>query len=99
MLKLEIEYRDDPKLLAFYKVKLLEPGWAGELSDNEAEYIASELSKSPKLRGIWRKTLMEAGYAGRRRKKPSPYVVKLWNDFLCSHAVCDSKGICTHGNN
>jgi hypothetical protein len=37
--------------------RLLEPGWAGELSDREVEYIQRELKRS---RRLWRKW----GYLG-----------------------------------
>jgi len=43
----------DPGLHDFYAKKLLIPGWAGEVSESEAEYIAEELSKSSKLRLAW----------------------------------------------
>jgi len=41
------------QLLEFYKIKLLEPGWAGELIPDELAYIKSELRKSPTLRRKW----------------------------------------------
>lgn len=46
-------YKDDPWLLAFYKTKLLELGWAGELDQCELEYIRSELRQSAQLRRRW----------------------------------------------
>ncbi len=82
-LLLDEELKNDQPLLAWYKIKLLDPGWAGELTDAEAEYISIELSKNPTLRGTWRRALKDAGYTGRRRKKPSIYVIKLWNDVIC----------------
>lgn len=36
-----------------YNRKLLVPGWAGELSDSEAVYVADQLSKKPRLRQTW----------------------------------------------
>ena len=33
--------------------KLLQPGWAGELSDREIEYIQRELKRSPRLWRRW----------------------------------------------
>ena len=81
---LQQEYKRDPKLLALYESRLLEPGWAGQLADNEAEYIAKAVSKDPMLKGRWRRALREAGYTGQRRKRPSIYVIKMWNDFLVS---------------
>jgi hypothetical protein len=43
MTTLEERYKNDPKLLALYKTKLLEPGWAGELDRVELAYVKSEL--------------------------------------------------------
>ena len=50
---LEERYAKDPELLAFYKKKLLEPGWAGELSPDEFAYVKSQLKQSPSLRRRW----------------------------------------------
>jgi len=50
---LEERYANDPEFLEFYKEKLLEPGWAGELDDVELEYIKSHLRQSPSLRRRW----------------------------------------------
>jgi len=50
---LEERYTSDPGLLAFYKKKLLIPGWAGELKRYELQYIKAELKKSPSLRVRW----------------------------------------------
>jgi hypothetical protein len=48
------ELRDNaPQLLDFYKQKLLEPGWAGELSPSEFTYIKSQLKQSPSLKRRW----------------------------------------------
>ena len=33
--------------------KLLEPGWAGQLSDSEIEFIQRELKRSPRLWQRW----------------------------------------------
>jgi len=68
---LDERYRDDPELLAFYKKKLLVPGWAGEVDDVEAAYIAEELTRSQKLRRLWR-----VGKFTRYRKKITPAVAK-----------------------
>jgi len=46
-------YAGDPKLLKFYKRKLLEPGWAGELKPYELAYIKAQLRQSPSLRRRW----------------------------------------------
>ena len=50
---LEEIYAGDPELLKFYKKKLLEPGWAGELKPCELAYIKSQLKLSPSLRRRW----------------------------------------------
>lgn len=44
----------DPALHDLYAKKLLEPGWADDVDDTEAEYIAAKLTKSPALRAQWR---------------------------------------------
>ena len=88
MIALEKDHSRDPGLLAFYKDKLLIPGWSGILTDAEAEYIGQELAKSPNLRGVWRRALREAGYTGQRRKRPSVFVVKLWNEVLTNPVEC-----------
>ena len=50
---LEEVYASDPELLTFYKKKLLEPEWAGELKPYELEYIKSQLRQSPILKRRW----------------------------------------------
>ncbi len=50
---LEECYQDDPGLLEFYKDKLLEPDWAGELDDVELGYVKGQLKKSGWLRRRW----------------------------------------------
>ena len=50
---LEERYATDPELLEFYKRKLLEPGWAGELGAVELAYIKSQLRESPSLKRRW----------------------------------------------
>lgn len=47
---LDETYVDDPKLLKLYKKKLLEPGWAGLLALDEAEYIKLRLEGDSRLR-------------------------------------------------
>ena len=54
------------------KGRLLEPGWAGELDDAEAEHIAAELTKSPVLRRQWR----VCEVFGRHRRKISPALAR-----------------------
>ena len=46
-------YADDSNLLKFYRQKLLEPGWAGELKPYELAYIRSRLRVSPSLKRRW----------------------------------------------
>jgi hypothetical protein len=46
-------YDKAPQLLDYYKQKLLEPGWAGELNPGEFTYIKSQLKRSPSLRRRW----------------------------------------------
>ena len=50
---LEGRYANDPKLLVFYKKKLLEPGWSGELNPDEFRYIRSQLWQSSSLKRRW----------------------------------------------
>jgi len=50
---LEELYRDDPQLLAYYKKKLLIPGWAGELPPYEMAYEKLRLLQSPSLKRRW----------------------------------------------
>jgi len=45
--------QDHPGLYAHYARKLLQPGWAGELTDAEAAYIAREISARPELQRLW----------------------------------------------
>ena len=52
-MSLEKPYASDSQLLEFYKIRLLEPGWAGELSPDELAYNKSKLRKSPTLRRKW----------------------------------------------
>ena len=50
---LEERYTSDAGLLKFYKKKLLQPGWAGELKPYEVAYIRSQLRESPSLKRRW----------------------------------------------
>ena len=50
---LEERYATDPELLTFYKKKLLETGWAGELDPVEFAYVKLEFAKSPSLKRRW----------------------------------------------
>jgi hypothetical protein len=49
----EQKNEDDHQLLDLYNQKLLEPGWAGELSPDEFAYIKSQLKQSPSLKRRW----------------------------------------------
>jgi len=61
----------DSRLDSFYARKLLIPGWAGEVNDAEAAYIARELIGRPVLRRLWRLATFT-----RRRKSVTPAMVK-----------------------
>jgi len=50
---LEERYANDLWLLGFYKDKLFDPGWPGELDAVGLEYIKSKLNKSSSLRRCW----------------------------------------------
>ena len=52
-MSLEDRYASDSRFLEFYRKRLLEPGWAGDLSPDELAYIKSELRKSATLRRKW----------------------------------------------
>jgi hypothetical protein len=52
-MNLEERYTGDPEFLKFYKKKLLQPGWAGELTRDELTYIKSRLQQSPSLKRRW----------------------------------------------
>jgi hypothetical protein len=52
-MSVEEQYSSDPPLLSFYLKKLLEPGWAGELSPDEFAHIKSQLRQSSSLRRRW----------------------------------------------
>lgn len=54
-----LEWRQsrDPELFDFYQGSLFEPGWAGALSDNQAQYIRSVLIgkvRCPQIRSVRR---------------------------------------------
>jgi len=52
-MSLEERYSHDPELLAFYRKRLLEPGWAGYLNPDELAYIKTQLRQSASLRRRW----------------------------------------------
>ena len=49
----EERYENDAKLLDFYRRKLIEPEWAGELSPDEFAYVKCQLRQSPSLKRRW----------------------------------------------
>jgi len=53
MLSKEHYHKYAPRLLGFYEKKLLEPGWAGELSPDELAHIRSCLQQSLSLKRRW----------------------------------------------
>jgi hypothetical protein len=53
MESMEERCRDNPELPGFCQEKLLEPGWAGELSPDEFAYVRSQLQQSSSLRRRW----------------------------------------------
>ncbi|MFH1483111.1 MAG: hypothetical protein ABIG98_02480 [Chloroflexota bacterium] len=52
-MSLEERYARDPQLLAFYRKRLLEPGWVGNVSPDELAYIKTQLRQSASLRRRW----------------------------------------------
>ena len=52
-MSLQEQYADDPSLVDHYQPKLLEPGWAGELTPDELAYVKSQLRQSRSLRRRW----------------------------------------------
>jgi hypothetical protein len=52
-MSLEERYANDPKLLNLYKKKFPEPGWAGELNQDELSYIIAQLVRSHSLKRNW----------------------------------------------
>jgi len=50
---LQERYVNTPELLDFYKKKLIQPGWAGELSPDEFAYVKCRLRQSPSLKRRW----------------------------------------------
>jgi len=61
----------DPELHDLYAKNLLEPGWAGEVDDDEAACIARKLTASPALRRVWRVSEFT-----RQRKSITPNIAK-----------------------
>ena len=68
----------DRELHDFYENKLFEPGWAGHLSDHQAQYIQDVLTgkvKCPKIRSV--KRLRRA------------WGMRPWQDYVSEEAVRD----------
>jgi len=65
-------YQGDKPLLHLNRTKLIIPGWAGELDDVEAAYVAEQLNADRKLWLAWRR----AGHFKRVRRHVSPDIVK-----------------------
>lgn len=79
----------DPSLHDHYAKKLLIPGWAGEVSEAEAEYIAQELTKSAKLRQAWG----VRQYFGKRWKRISLDMAKRLCAAWAKNPVLGVKGL------
>ena len=45
--------RRDPELWDYYAEQLLEPGWAGELTESEFDYLEGKLKRYKRLRNKW----------------------------------------------
>jgi len=82
---------DDPELHDMYSRKLLIPGWAGEVTDAEAQYIGEQLSKSAKLRQAWG----VRRFFGKRWKRISPDMAKRLCQAWATNPVLGVKGLST----
>ena len=49
----EWDRKKDPELYDYYAEAMLEPGWAGELTTPQWEYIRDQLLKKRSLRTAW----------------------------------------------
>ena len=70
-----------------YPLKLLEPGWAGQLALEEAEYIAWHLARDAKLRRLWHI---------RRRKR---YPLQLIAERACPADPAEARRLITNAIN
>jgi hypothetical protein len=52
-MSLQEQHNNNLEIQRLCRMKLLEPGWAGELGRDELAYIKSELKKSPSLKRRW----------------------------------------------
>ena len=77
----------DPELHDFYSKELLKPGWAGEVDDDEAAYIAGKLTASPALRRVWR-----VGEFTRQRKTITPTIVKILAKWWAEMPLNEAEG-------
>lgn len=68
--------------------RLLRPGWAGDISDAEATYIAEELRKSSILRRDWG----VKGFFGKHWKRISADMVKRLGDGWAQNPVLGIQG-------
>lgn len=84
-MSLEQTYAEDKELLDFYKNNLIIPGWAGEVNDDEAEYISKMFIADRSIKRSWRKALRQSSYPKRFRSKPSIAVMKDWVEHLTIH--------------
>ena len=82
---------DDMELHDMYSRKLLIPGWGGEVTDAEAQYIGEQLSKSAKLRQAWG----VRQFFGKRWKRISPDMAKRLCQAWATNPVFDIKGLST----
>lgn len=67
MKTLEEQYKNDGVLLKLYKTRLIIPGWAGQLDDAEAVYVAEKLNADRKIWLSWRRAVRFMGMRGMRR--------------------------------
>ena len=81
------ETKADPEL---HEKKLLEPGWAGEITDTEAEYIAQKLRDSAALRRAWAVRKFT-----RYRKRITPIIVKRMAAGWARNATWGAEGLAT----
>jgi len=82
---------DDMELHDMYSRKLLIPGWAGEVTDAEAQYIGEQLSKSAKLRQAWG----VRQFFGKRWKRIGPDMAKRLCAAWATTPVLGVKGLST----
>lgn len=89
MKTLQEEYKDDKALLKFYEKKLLIPGWAGQLDDAEAAYVANALRNDRKLFLQWRRA---GRFKGLRRNVSPETAQKMALALLCRGVDFDKQG-------